>query len=67
MNYQSKGQNHHFSDYKGFSIQIDEYFKKNNIDILVNNTQGPPPGRATEKLTIKLLSIYLNLLYIQMY
>ena len=51
---QSKGQNHqflivNFSDYKGFSIQIDEYFKKNNIDILVNNTQGPPPGKATEK------------------
>ena len=51
---QSKGQNHqflivNFSDYKGFSKQIDEYFKKNNIDILVNNTQGPLPGKATEK------------------
>ena len=51
---QSKGQNHqflivNFSDYNGFSIQIDEYFKKNNIDILVNNTQGPPPGKALEK------------------
>ena len=51
---QSKGQNHqflivNFSDYNGFSIQIDDYFKKNNIDILVNNTQGPPTGKALEK------------------
>ena len=51
---QSNGQNHqflivNFSDYNGFSIQIDDYFKKNNIDILVNNTQGPPTGKALEK------------------
>ena len=36
---QSKGQNHqflivNFSDYKGFSIQIDEYFKKTEKEVL---------------------------------
>ena len=44
---QSKGQIHqylvvNFSDYKTFTKQIEAYFEKNNIDILVNNTQGPP-------------------------
>ena len=51
---QSKGQNHqflivNFSNYNTFSKQIDDYFKKNSIDILVNNTQGPLPGKALEK------------------
>ena len=51
---QSKGQIHqylvvNFSDYETFTKQIEAYFEKNNIDILVNNTQGPPPGKALEK------------------
>ena len=51
---QSMGQNHqfliiNFSDFNTFSRQIQDYFKKNNIDILINNTQGPAPGKALEK------------------
>ena len=51
---QKKGQIHqflvvNFSNYGIFSRQIETYFEKNNIDILVNNTQGPNPGKALEK------------------
>lgn len=51
---QGKGQIHQsfvidFSDYGTFSQKIYSFFKKNKIDILVNNTQGPPPGKALEK------------------
>ena len=51
---QSKGQTHqslvvNFSDYETFSRKIKFFFEKNNIDILVNNTQGPPAGKALEK------------------
>jgi 3-oxoacyl-[acyl-carrier protein] reductase len=51
---QGKGQLHQsfvidFSDYGTFSQKIYSFFKKNKIDILVNNTQGPPPGKALEK------------------
>lgn len=54
---ESKGQIHqflivNFSKYETFSKQIEAYFEKNNIDILVNNTQGPPPGKALEKKII---------------
>lgn len=51
---QSKDQIHqflvvNFSNYGTFSRKIKSFFEKNNIDILVNNTQGPPPGKALEK------------------
>ncbi len=51
---QSKDQFHQylvvdFSNYGVFSKQIEVYFEKSNIDILVNNTQGPAPGKALEK------------------
>ena len=38
-----------FSNYKLFSTKIKSFFEKNQIDILVNNTQGPPAGSALEK------------------
>ena len=38
-----------FSNYKLFSTIIKSFFEKNKIDILVNNTQGPPAGNALEK------------------
>ena len=50
----SQGQNHDylvvdFSDYEAFSKKIKAFFKENRIDILINNTQGPPAGGALEK------------------
>lgn len=47
-------QKHHyliadFSDFDGFKIIISDYFKENEIDILVNNTNGPDPGMAIDK------------------
>ena len=38
-----------FSNYRVFSNKIKSFFEKNQIDILVNNTQGPPAGNALEK------------------
>ena len=38
-----------FSDFQSFTKKIDSFFEKNKIDILVNNTQGPPAGKALEK------------------
>lgn len=38
-----------FSDFSSFSSRIDNFLKKNEIDILINNTQGPPAGGALEK------------------
>lgn len=36
----------HFEDYRAI---ISEYFNRNAIDILVNNTNGPEPGLALDK------------------
>ena len=33
-----------FNDFKSFKNIINDFFSKNEIDILVNNTQGPPAG-----------------------
>ncbi|MEO1484845.1 MAG: SDR family oxidoreductase [Bacteroidota bacterium] len=38
-----------FSDFESFSERIKEFFQENTIDILVNNTQGPPAGGALEQ------------------
>ena len=38
-----------FTDYAAFKSIIASYFEENSVDILVNNTQGPPPGTALEK------------------
>lgn len=38
-----------FSDFENFKTIITDYFKDNNIDILVNNTNGPEPGMAVDK------------------
>ena len=49
-----QGQNHQslivdFSNYDDFSKIISSFFSQNKIDVLVNNTQGPPAGGAIEK------------------
>ena len=33
-----------FNDFKSFKNIISDFFSKNEIDILINNTQGPPAG-----------------------
>ncbi len=38
-----------FSDFESFKTIITDYFNENNIDILVNNTNGPEPGMAVDK------------------
>ena len=38
-----------FTDYTAFKSIITSYFEENSVDILVNNTQGPPPGTALQK------------------
>lgn len=48
------GQSHNyllvdFTDFEGYQKIIKEYFEKNSVDILVNNTQGPQAGGALEK------------------
>lgn len=48
-----QGQHHQylvvdFSDFTGYQEIISTFFKKNSIDILINNTQGPKPGNALE-------------------
>ncbi|MFD0796661.1 SDR family oxidoreductase [Maribacter chungangensis] len=50
----SEGQLHQylvvdFSDLEGYKKRISTYFESNSVDILVNNTQGPPAGNALEK------------------
>ncbi len=50
----SKGQKHQyllvdFSNYDTFSRKIKSFFEYNEIDILINNTQGPSAGGAIEK------------------
>lgn len=50
----SQGQTHRylvvdFSNFAAFSAQMEDYFKTNKIDVLVNNTQGPAAGGALEK------------------
>lgn len=38
-----------FSDFEAFSERIKSFFEIQTIDILVNNTQGPPAGGALEQ------------------
>jgi 3-oxoacyl-[acyl-carrier protein] reductase len=38
-----------FSDFESFKKVITEYFSHNEVDILVNNTNGPQPGLAFDK------------------
>ena len=49
-----QGQTHHylvvdFNDFEGYKKLITHFFKRNHIDILVNNTQGPEAGSTLEK------------------
>lgn len=49
-----KGQKHqylkvNFSDFSSFQKVMEDYFSRNSVDILVNNTQGPSAGSALEK------------------
>ena len=50
----SENQNHDylvvdFSNFDRFKIIIEEYVDNNRIDILINNTQGPPAGNSLSK------------------
>lgn len=50
----NQGQKHQyfkvdFTDFDAYKTIITEYFKSNAVDILVNNTQGPPAGSALVK------------------
>ncbi|WP_373055540.1 SDR family oxidoreductase [Zunongwangia sp. H14] len=38
-----------FNDFEDYKQRIKPYFETNTVDILVNNTQGPPAGTALEK------------------
>lgn len=38
-----------FNDFDTYKRRILAYFESNSVDILVNNTQGPPAGTALEK------------------
>ena len=38
-----------FTDFEAYKTIISGYFEDNSVDILVNNTQGPPAGTALEK------------------
>lgn len=38
-----------YTDLQGYQEQIGAYLRENPVDILVNNTQGPPAGTALEK------------------
>ena len=62
-----KGQVHHFlqvdfSDFNSFKVKLDTFFKENKIDILVNNTQGPPSGNSLSK-SIQDYQISFDLLF----
>ena len=35
-----------FSKFEDYKIKIEEHVKNNHVDILVNNTQGPPAGNS---------------------
>ena len=38
-----------FSKFEDLKIKIEEYVKNNQVDILINNTQGPPAGNSLSK------------------
>ena len=38
-----------FSKFEEYKIKIEEYTKNNQVDILVNNTQGPAAGNSLSK------------------
>ena len=38
-----------FSNFKEYKIKIQAYLENNHVDILVNNTQGPPAGNSLSK------------------
>ena len=38
-----------FSKFEDFKIKIEEYVNNNQVDILINNTQGPPAGNSLSK------------------
>ena len=38
-----------FSKFEDYKIKIEKYVKNNQVDILINNTQGPPAGNSLSK------------------
>ncbi|MCH5596952.1 SDR family oxidoreductase [Niabella ginsengisoli] len=51
-----------FSDFEKYKKIIDHYFLSNQVDILVNNTNGPKAGTVLEKTSEDYLSAF-NLLF----
>lgn len=37
-----------FNNFEAFKSKINAYFEKNSVDIVVNNTQGPPAGNTLD-------------------
>lgn len=63
----SQGQQHQFlvvdfSSFASFKEKIDAFFQKNSVDILVNNTQGPPAGHAID-LQVEDYQVAFDLLF----
>lgn len=63
----SKGQKHQYIvtdylDFEGYSECIHSFFESNEIDILVNNTQGPSAGTVNQKTADDYLLAF-NLLF----
>tara|TARA_B100001027_G_scaffold71045_1_gene48526 strand:- start:7417 stop:8196 length:780 start_codon:yes stop_codon:yes gene_type:complete len=38
-----------FSKFEDYKIKVEKYIQNNQVDILVNNTQGPPAGNSLSK------------------
>ena len=38
-----------FSKFEEYKLKIEQYIQNNHVDILVNNTQGPPAGNSLSK------------------
>lgn len=47
-----------FSDYKNVQFKISQYLQQNSIDILINNTGGPPAGPITDADPVAFLAAY---------
>ena len=37
-----------FNNFEGFKSKINAYFERNSVDIVINNTQGPPAGSTLD-------------------
>jgi 3-oxoacyl-[acyl-carrier protein] reductase len=49
-----------FSNFEEYKIKIEAYLENNQVDILVNNTQGPSAGNSLSKILIHTRSLRLS-------